>query len=336
RLEQQPCHLVLGAQPTSVQKSLEKTNKKTASTKTTGKPSQKGPPTSWGDQLLKKRPGKGGATILWRPGSGRHVSEGANSYRPFTHIVRTLHLEDAVDVCTRRRIEPKNVVTFSSIDSRVLSPTHPCANMKVLWFSASSADQDEDASDWYGNVEFAVDAKILLERWKYSFLVEMMTTPTHTTTRILVTNTDYSDILPEYNRYCAGGPWQVTSEGQFTLSKCSRFKFRGTNIHEHITEFMLEVTPKDEKKILKACQISFKNHEDAQDMKVRHVCNRYQRAGQPCPSPFSRPLTAFYFFDKIQQNKVCWNTGTPKLSVSAQQYLQSFLDNSQDHSQVTV
>lgn len=218
------------------------------------------------------------------------------------------------------------MITFSSIDSRQLPQTHPCADLKVLWFSTCFADQDEDIPDWYGNVEFAVNAKVLLEQWKYSFLVEMMTTPTHTTSRILVTNTDYSSVLPHYDRYRVGGPWQVTSEGQFALISCSRFRFRGTNRHEHILEFMLEVTPEDEKRILKECQISFRNHEDAQDMKTPHVCNRYQRAGLPCPTPFPRATTATYFFQKLQQNNISLNIGIPKLSKSAQQYLQSFLE----------
>ncbi|KAK8753568.1 hypothetical protein OTU49_000286 [Cherax quadricarinatus] len=296
-------------------------------TKTNKTSIKKGPSTSWGDKLLKKRPGKGGSTILWLPGSGRHVSEGYSSYKPFTHIVRTLHVDDAIDVCNTCRIEPKNVITFSSIDSRELSPSHPCANIKVLWFSTSSGDQDDNAPDWYGNVEFAVDAKILLQQWKYFYLVEMMTTPTHTTSRILVTNSDYSDVLTEYNPNCVGGPWQVTADGQFALSKCSRFKFKGTNIHEHVLEFMLEVSRRDEKKIIKECQISFKNHEEAKDMKVRHVCNRYQRAGLPCPTPFSCLVAAFYFFLKMQQIDTSWSNGRPKLSKSAQQYLQLFLED---------
>lgn len=288
---------------------------------------KKGPSTSWGDQLLKKHPGKGGNTILWLPGSGRHVSEGSNPYKPFTHIIRTLHLEDAIEVCNTRRIVPKHVITFSSIDSRVLSPSHPCANIKVLWFSTSPTDEDKDAPDWYGNVEFAVDAKILLTQWKYFFLVEMMTTPTHTTSRILVTNSDYSDVLPKYNPNCTGGPWQITPEGQFALTKCSRYKFKGTNIHDHILEFMLEASPKNEKKIINKCRISFKNHEEAKDMKVRHVCNRYQRAGLPCPTPLSRLTAAFYFFIKMQESSMCWwSNRTPKLSESAEQDLKLFLE----------
>lgn len=296
--------------------------------KTSMKFPEKGPSTSWNDELLKKRSVKGGTTILWRPGSGRHVSEGPNSYRPFTHITRTVHLEDAATICITQRIEPKKVVTFSSIDSRELPPAHPCEDLKVLWFSTCTrlAGQDEDEPDWYGNVEFAVNAKILQEQWKYSFLVEMMTTPTHTTSRILVTNTDYSAILPHYDRYRAGGPWQVTPEGQFALISCSRFRFRGTNRHEHILEFMLEVTPEDEKKILNECQISFKNHEEAQDMTTPHVCNRYQRAGLPCPTPFPRYTTATHFFHMLQQNNIPVNLGMPKLSKSAQQYLWSFLE----------
>lgn len=196
---------------------------------------------------------------------------------------------------------------------------------QVLWFSTSFAEEDEDSPDWYGNVQFAVDAQILLEQWKYSFLVEMMTTPTHTTSRILMTNTDYSAVLQEYDRNRCGGPWQVTAQGQWALSKCSRFRFRGTNHHEHILEFMLDASPQDEQEILRRCHISFRNHEEAQNMKVRHVCNRYQRVGTACPTPYTREVTALFFFSRLQ-NIVIWEAGTPRLSECAQEFYKSFLE----------
>lgn len=275
----------------------------------------------WKDTLLKKLEGKAsGQTLLWLPGSGRHVSEGPDAYQPFTHVTRTLHLEDALEVCAHRRIRPKNIITFSSIDSRALPPGHPCADLKVLWFSAGVKDQDEgeDRHDWYGNVEFAVDASILLECWKYSFLVEMMTTPTHTTSRILLTNTDFSGVLRPYNPYCAGGPWQVSAEGQLALRKCSRYRFVGTNRHPHILEFLLDTSVRKEKKLLQACQLSFKNHEEAQDLTVRHVCNRYQRAKTACPTPFPRSVTATVFAMRLQQMNVPPHY-VPKLSSESQQ-----------------
>lgn len=271
--------------------------------------------------MLKKLEGRmSGQTLLWLPGSGRHVSEGPNSYRPFTHITRTLHLDDALQVCAQRRMPPKNIISFSSIDSRALPLGHPCAGLQVLWFSARVSDQgeDEDQHDWYGNVEFAVNASILLECWKYSFLVEMMTTPTHTTSRILLTNTDFSGVLRPYNPFCAGGPWQVSAEGQLALLKCSRYRFQGTNRHPHILEFLLDVTEEDERKMLQACQLSFKNHEEAQDLSVRHVCNRYQRAKTACPTPFSRTTTATVFAGRLQQMNIPLRK-VPKLSPHSQQ-----------------
>lgn len=279
--------------------------------------------------MLKKLEGKAsGQTLLWLPGSGRHVSEGPDAYQPFTRITRTLHLMDAVQVCAQRRMPPKNIISFSSIDSRALPPGHPCANLQVLWFSAGVSDQDEDEDqhDWYGNVEFAVSAAVLLERWKYSFLVEMMTTPTHTTSRILLTNTDFSGVLRPYNPYRAGGPWQVSAEGQLVLRKCSRYRFMGTNRHPHILEFLLDVSEEDERKMLKACQLSFKNHEEAQDLTVRHVCNRYQRAKTACPSPFTRSITATVFAERIKQMNVPLRN-CPKLSSSSQQLFNEAMRN---------
>lgn len=277
--------------------------------------------------MLKKLEGKtSGQTLLWLPGSGRHVSEGPDSYKPFTHITRTLHLEDALQVCAQRRISPKNIISFSSIDSRVLPPGHACADLKVLWFSACISDQDkeEDCHNWYGNVEFAVKASVLLQRWKYSFLVEMMTTPTHTASRILLTNTDFSGVLRPYNPYCTGGPWRVSADGQSALIKCSRYRFMGTNKHPHILEFLLDVTAKDEKKVLKSCQLSFRNHEEAHDLKVRHVCNRYQRAKTDCPTPFPRAVTAKVFVEKLRQMNIPLSN-LPKFSSHSQQLLNEAL-----------
>lgn len=282
--------------------------------------------TSWKDTLLKKLDGKNsGQTLLWLPGSGRHVSEGPDSYRPFTHITRTLHLEDAVEVCANWRIPPKNIITFSSIDSRSLPPGHPCSDLRVLWFSANVSGEVEDQHDWYGNVEFAVNASVLLERWKYCFLVEMMTTPTHTTSRILLTNTDFSGVLRPYSPFRAGGPWQVSAAGQMALHKCSRYRFKGTNRHSHILEFLLDVRKADEKKILRECQLSFKNHEEAQDLTVRHVCNRHQRAKTPCPTPFPQATAATVFVARLQLLNLSIDN-IPKLSSSAQQlYKKSLL-----------
>ncbi|KAK8392483.1 hypothetical protein O3P69_014685 [Scylla paramamosain] len=275
--------------------------------------------TPWKDTVLKKLEGqKSGQTLLWLPGSGRHVSEGPDSYRPFTHITRTLHLDDALQVCTHWRIPPKNVITFSSIDSRCLLSDHPCRDLRVLWFSANVSEEEEDEHNWYGNVEFAVSASVLLECWRYCFMVEMMTTPTHTTSRILLTNTDFSSVLRPYNPFRAGGPWQVSPEGQMALHRCSRYKFKGYNRHPHILEFLLDVTEEDEKKILQECQLSFKNHEEAQDLSVPHVCNRHQRAKTPCPSPFPRTTTATVFVSQLQMMK-CSLSKIPKLSSSAKQ-----------------
>lgn len=297
--------------------------KKGPSHNTTATRPAQGPPNTGDDQLLRKLKGKNGAPkkIAWRPGSGRHIDEGPDSYKPFTHIVRTLHLEDALQVLAKNRMEPKHIVTFSSLDSRYLPSTHPCANTKILWFSAKFSEEDEDEPNWYGNVEFAVGCNILLEMFKYCFLVEILTTPTHTTSRLLLTNKDYSAVLPHYYRERSGGPWQVTPEGHLALINCSRYRFQGINVFDHVLEFMLEVTPQNEKKILSECKISFKNHERAKDTTTPHVCNRHQRLNTPCPSPFSPTETATLFYQKLHQMSVDWNKVYAKLAKSAKRRL---------------
>ncbi|KAK7074969.1 hypothetical protein SK128_004901 [Halocaridina rubra] len=278
---------------------------------------------SWDDQLLRKLKGSNGKwrKILWRPGSGRHIDEGPSSYRPFTNIVRTLHLDDALQVIAKNRIEPKNIITFSSIAASVLPPDHPCSNLRILWFSAKLDNEKDDDPNWYGNVQFAVSCDMLVNLFKYCFLVEIMTTPTHTTSRLLLTNKDYSAVLPRYYRERTGGPWQVSSEGHKALIHCSRYKFRGENIFDHVLEFMLEVTQEDEHKLLSKCKISFMNHENAADCTIPHVCNRYQRVHAQCPTPYSCEETAQKFYEGIQQLPVNWKKLYSKLTDGAKEYL---------------
>ncbi|XP_064097858.1 uncharacterized protein LOC135209136 [Macrobrachium nipponense] len=281
-----------------------------------------GPANSWDDKLLRKlvQNGKWKKTA-WLPGSGRHINEGRDAYEPFTHIVRTLHLEDAVQVLATNRMKPKSLITFSSLQNGTLPNDHPCKELKVLWFSARFKSENEEDPNWYGNVEFAVPCHLLLEMFQHCFLVEILTTPTHTVSRVLLTNTDYSSVLPHYNSKQPGGGWMVNQDGHFALRKCSRYRFRGTNMFDHVLEFMLEVTAKDEKKILSSCKLDFKNHEDARDTRQVHVCNRYQRLKQSCPTPYTSLETAEAFHSGLEKTKVNWNKIYPKLTEHAKQCL---------------
>lgn len=281
-----------------------------------------GPANSWDDKLLRKLVQNGRCKkTAWLPGSGRHINEGRDAYEPFTHVVRTLHLEDAVQVLSTNRMKPKSLVTFSSLQHGTLPDDHPCKELKVLWFSARFKSEKEEDPNWYGNVEFAAPCHLLLEMFQFSFLVEILTTPTHSVSRVLLTNKDYSSVLPHYNRKQPGGGWMVSQDGHFALRKCSRYRFRGTNIFDHVLEFMLEVSAKDEKKILSSCKIDFKNHEDARDTRQAHVCNRYQRLKQPCPTPYTSLETAEAFHSGLKKTKVNWNKIYPKLTEHARQCL---------------
>ncbi|XP_066945829.1 uncharacterized protein [Macrobrachium rosenbergii] len=265
--------------------------------------------------------------IAWLPGSGRHINEGRKAYEPFTHLVRTIHLEDAVQVLDTNRMKPKGVVTFSSLHSQTLPTNHPCKNLQVLWFSARLESEEEEDPNWYGNVEFAIPCDLLLEMFQYCFLVEMVTRRTHTDSRILLTNKDYSSVLPYYKRKQPGGGWLENGDGHFALRKCSRYRNQGTNQFDHNLEFMVEVTEKEEREILSKCKIDFRNHEDAEDTSQAQVCNRYQRIGEPCPTPYTSVETAAEFRSELRDMGIKWKKIYPKLTYHAKRCLSEAHEN---------
>ncbi|CAL4237623.1 unnamed protein product, partial [Meganyctiphanes norvegica] len=86
---------------------------------------------------------------------------------------------------------------------------------------------------------------------------------------------------------------KLTHEGYFALSDCCRYNNEGLNKHGHELEFLIDVqSPEIEQLILSGCEISFCNHADAADISEPHVCNRSQRLGTICPSPFSDESSA--------------------------------------------
>ncbi|XP_064097860.1 uncharacterized protein LOC135209138 isoform X2 [Macrobrachium nipponense] len=290
-----------------------------------------GPANTWNDKLLRKVVQNGQwKKAAWLPGSGRHINEGRDAYEPFTHVVRTIHLEDAVQVLATGRMEPKGLLVFSSLQSGALPDDHPCKNLKVLWFSARFKSVRGEDPNWYGNVEFVLPCRLLQEMFQYCFLVEIVTKPTHTDSRILLTNTDYSSVLPHYNIKQPGGGWMVNQDGHLALRKCSRYRFRGTNMFDHVLEFMLEVKEEDEKKILSSCKIDFKNHEDARDTTKVHVCNRYQRLKKSCPTPYTSVETAEAFQRDLKDVGVIWKKTYPKLTKHAKRCLSEAKENTID------
>ncbi|XP_071538181.1 uncharacterized protein [Panulirus ornatus] len=267
-------------------------------------------------------------TVFWRPGNGRSIVPHNFFYQSFSHIVRTVHIHEALDICAHHELRPKFIYSCSSLSKKHLrySRNHPCRNLRVLWFGTRASNADEDKHEWYGNVEFALPADILLKRWKYWFLVEMISAPTHTVTLLLITNTDYSSVLPQYDPHREGGQWVVSSQGHFVLSDCLRYNDEGYNKHGHALEFMIEVTPYGQKKILEECEISFRNHFKAIDNNRPHVCHRFQKSDFQCPSPFSTAFGSMVFFHEHQRKRMYLSLATPRLSNSAEYYRQRYLD----------
>lgn len=273
-------------------------------------------------------------TVLWRPGNGRSIAKGRNPYQPFTHIVRTVHLYEALDVCVREKMYSKPILSLCGLNRKTLNQNHPCRKLLVLWFGTKycpddvkyrSNDNDEVVHDWYGNVQLAIPVQLLLERWRHYYLVEMMTAPTHSTTRILITNKDFSKVLPVYDPYCDGGPWKVNKNGHSEITDCHRYNNKGYNRHGHTLEFMLDVTAYGQKKLLEECEISFRNHSEAWDRTRRHVCHRFQKSSDQCPTPVTTANASRMFFQKHQELAQHSRIAKPALSNSAQYYLDCFL-----------
>ncbi|XP_045603187.1 uncharacterized protein [Procambarus clarkii] len=263
-------------------------------------------------------------TVLWLPGNGRSISPNLNSYRAFDHIFRTVHVHEALEICMDQKMIPKYIISLSSLNRKFLKHNHPCKNLRVLWFGTNHPEADEEEHNWYGNVEFRLPVDLLLKHWKYCFLVEIMSAPTHTATRLLLTNKDYSAVLSKYDPYTPGGPWLKTTEGHLGLTDCLRYNNIGYNRHGNTLEFMIEVTAYGQEKILENCEISFVNHSEAKDKSRPHVCHRFQKSENGCPSPFARALGSRIFFHEHTRLARFSRIAKPRLTQSSEYYLQRY------------
>lgn len=273
------------------------------------------------DELLFKSKGPK-SKLFWRPKNGRSITLPNHFYQPFDKIVRTVHVDEALQICQERGMEPKPIDALSCLNRRTLGKTdHPCRRIKVLWFGTEPTG-DSNKHDWYGNIQFAAPVDILLSKWKFCFLVELMTAKTHTTTRVLITNRDYSAVLPTYNPHREGGPWYINSQGQHHfLTDCSRYNNEGFNRNGHILEFMIEVTPQGKVGILNECIISFREHHQAFDTRLVLRCHRTQFKNVKCPFPVTSATASRIYFDQHERMCSVYPISTPKLSEGAEDYL---------------
>ncbi|XP_068200909.1 uncharacterized protein [Palaemon carinicauda] len=276
---------------------------------------------SAGDDLLFEKKGNN-PKVFWRPKHGRPIANGCSSYRPFQQIVRTVHVKEALQVCLDQRLQPKPIASKSILNSLHLrNSRHPCKNIKVLWFGTQPPilQNKKMVHDWYGNVQFAIPVDIL-NRWKYFYLVEMESTPKHTVSRLLISNNDYSSVLPFYDPWQEGGPWVVNSSGHFVPTDCSRYNGEGRNKNGHILEFMIEAEISDQTAILNACSISFQNHSKVESTGGLPMCHRSRFTNTKCPSPLKSLETALLFFDQHQRMARMTSVATPRLSKNGEIY----------------
>ncbi|XP_050692302.1 uncharacterized protein LOC126983555 isoform X1 [Eriocheir sinensis] len=263
--------------------------------------------------------------VLWRPGGGRSVVLRETDYRLFSQVGLTVHLYDALTICGDNGMIPKPITALSTLRDKTLQwqKHHPCRNLRVLWFGAKLDGEDEDAHDWYGNVQFAFPTDVMMHHWRNFYLVEMLTTSTHTTTRILVTNADYSSVLPPYDPRTPGGSWRLTPDGRHEcLADCRRYSNQGCNGDGHILEFMIEVEQFQIRTILAESTLSFRNHEQGGNGGP-HDCHRSGRLPM-CPTPCTKDVAAKIFFEEHQRSGLQQDMATPRLAPSAERLRMDF------------
>ncbi|XP_064116852.1 uncharacterized protein LOC135222643 isoform X5 [Macrobrachium nipponense] len=282
------------------------------------------------DDLLFEKKGPN-PKVLWRPHHGRPVAPSASSYRPFQQIVRTIHVQDALHACLDQILQPKPIYSKSTLNRSFLEKSksnHPCKNLMVLWFGTEPPRNqgNEEMHDWYGNVQFGVSTDFLMHRWKNFYLVEMETTPKHTVSRILITNRDYSKVLPLYDPWQEGGPWYITSKGHFVLTDCSRYNGEGMNKNGHTLELMIEGKVLDQMAILNECIITFRNHSKTvrDGEHALALCHRSRFSKENCPSPLTSVQASIRFFDQHRRMAMISPVATPRLSESAEKYRRLF------------
>ncbi|KAK4315783.1 hypothetical protein Pmani_013021 [Petrolisthes manimaculis] len=244
---------------------------------------------------------------LWLPGQTDNErtivptkpdSDSAKYYCEFTHITRTLHISDALNVCKNQKLEPRFIYSPSSLKRSTLPKNNPCRNLRVLWFRTMRVGHNVNTPSRYGNVQFAVNANTLLEHWKYYYFVDIRSTPKYSASRILVTNNDYSRYLRQYDPYQYDGPWKKTDSGYMELIKCLRYNER-ENSHKHTVEFMIEPEESDMKRLFKECTLSFTNHHSIKSPGSDYAI-RCLRAGA-CPSSMGRKKACGTFMTKLKQ-----------------------------------
>ncbi|XP_076040039.1 uncharacterized protein LOC143024773 isoform X2 [Oratosquilla oratoria] len=228
--------------------------------------------------------------ILWKPDQkDPRVDKGLSAYLSFSHVSRTVHLEDGAKVFRDEGFTPLPVNYFSTLNPSKLPPGDPLTPLRVIWFSPKSASADEH--DFYGNVRFELDMNSVIQMFPYFYLVEMKTAPTYTATRILLTKKKYNhNRLTPYDPFTWGGSWRMSSVGDklehWYLFDCQRFKDDACNIHGHKMEFMVEANEEEGRDMFQRCSYDFTNHTEAR--KGNFGCHKFTRRSMVCPYPYSK------------------------------------------------
>ena len=244
----------------------------------------------------------------WFPQDPHMIGEG--EYMPFYGLGTVMHLDEALDTCKAGMFKLKKISFLSRFNQL---EKHPLKDKSILWMGPSQHyEEDDNLSNFYGNVKFSADLDQLANMWDHVYLVEMITTPTKTISVFLLSEKDYSDAFAHYDPTKTGGPWYIDEYGQHYVSEqCVRFNNEGKNIHNPEMEFMVEVSPKMNEKLYDMCIVSFLNHEDALYVKeIPHVCKRFSRLGEPCPNPYSAIVCLQAFSKAIKRRKI----PTPRVS----------------------
>ncbi|XP_076053866.1 uncharacterized protein LOC143032761 [Oratosquilla oratoria] len=217
-------------------------------------------------------------------------------YKEIYYISRVVHMDDAVKVMREKKMSPRPITHFSAYHRNNLPSEHPCKDLKILWFAPTL---EFGAPSYYGNVEFILDLSWALQKWRKSYLMEMVTGKTYTLYRILLTNTNYDELFqgssnsngPILRPANVTGHWQRQDTGygytrNYVLTNCPRFNNQGYNMQGLTVEFLIEATEDDAKEVFNKSFLTFRDHRPAL-CEGPTACHRFVRRKKNCPYPYS-------------------------------------------------
>ncbi|XP_047496725.1 uncharacterized protein LOC125044235 [Penaeus chinensis] len=212
----------------------------------------------------------------WTP-TNLHSLRVEDSYKKFETMIRTVHLNDFVEVMKQSKI-----TQCPMPDSTHLR--HP--GLMAAWFGMP-------VDDWYGNVNFVVNFNDFLSTFSHLkiYFVEVAEYHTQNASRLLFSSKVHG--LREYNPTIPGGPWYMDSNNNHLfLTRARAYQRRHPCVNGHTPEFMLELNEYEAKKLFQISAKQAADHSQANNPGYMK-CKKY-RSGSTwsyCPSQMTPEQT---------------------------------------------